>query len=50
MHLIILNTFNTTNTAHLHIYVLDENTLQLYFWYTKLVYLIRTTNVVLNAY
>ncbi len=24
---------------HLHIYVLNKNTLQLYFWYTKLVYL-----------
>ncbi len=24
---------------HLHIYVLNKNTLQLYFWYTKLLYL-----------
>ncbi len=24
---------------HLHIYVLQKNTLQLYFWYSKLVYL-----------
>ncbi len=27
------------STLHLHIYVLNENTLQLYFWYTNLVYL-----------
>ncbi len=27
------------STLHLHIYVLNENTLQLYFWYTSLVYL-----------
>ncbi len=25
--------------THLHIYVLNKNTLQLYFWYNKLVYL-----------
>ncbi len=37
---------------HLHIYVHNKNTLQLYFWYTKLQYLkkkIGPTNFVLNA-
>ncbi len=29
----------STLQMHLHIYVLNKNTLQLYFWYTKLVYL-----------
>ncbi len=39
----------STLHIHLHMYVL-KNTLQLYFWYNKLVYLKSAkTNFVLNA-
>ncbi len=39
MYLKYIYVMLSTLQKHLHIYVFNKNTLQLYFWYTKLVYL-----------